>query len=318
MPQRASWKNLRIGVISAGAVLAAALLILIFGRVGVIHGRKITLFVATDVARGVIRGTSVWLDGQPIGSVRGIEFRPPSVPASERLILKIRVLSRAKDRIRRDSKVQIRAGTSILGEPVVYVHSGTALQPVVHDGDTLHGAKQVDVQKATSEFGTAAREFPAILQNLALLSAQLQSTGGTLGAFRLDGGVDFGDTRQRASRVMGLVTESDGSVALLMSDADVLRDRATRALARVDSVRTLFTSTEHSIGRFRRDSSIIKQVKAIRTELGDVAKLASESHGTVGRVRTDSAIIRGLHRGMVGMDSLMADMKKHPLRYIAF
>src|SRR5262245_56470554 len=148
MPQRASWKNLRIGVISAGAVLAAALLILIFGRVGVIHGRKITLYVATDVARGVIRGTTVWLDGQPIGSVRGIAFRTPTGPARERLVLKIRVLSRTRDRIRRDSKVQIRPGTSILGEPVVYVHSGTARQPAVHDGDTLHGAKQVDVQKA--------------------------------------------------------------------------------------------------------------------------------------------------------------------------
>jgi ABC-type transporter Mla subunit MlaD len=318
MPQRASWKNLWIGVASASAVLATALLILIFGRVGIIHGKKITLYIATDVARGVIRGTTVWLDGQPIGSVRGIEFRPPSVPASERLVLKIRVLSRTRDRIRRDSRIQIRAGASILGEPVVYVHSGTARQPAVREGDTLFAPKQTDVQNLTSEFGTAAREFPAILQNLALLSAQLQSTEGTLGAFRLGDGANLTGVRRHVSRVKRLVTESDGSVALFRSDADEFHDRAQRALAQVDSVRSLFTSTKHSFGRFRRDSSIITQVKAIRTELGDVAKLASATQGTVGRVRGDSAIIRGVHRSMAGMDSLMADMKKHPFRYIAF
>ena len=318
MAPRASWKNLWIGVASASAVLGAALLILIFGRVGIIHGKKITLYVATDVARGVTRGTTVWLDGQPIGSVRGIEFRPPSVPASERLVLKLRVLSRTRDRIRRDSHIQIRAGASILGEPVVYVHSGTAQKPAVHEGDTLFAPKQADVQNMTSEFGTAAREFPAILQNLALLSAQLQTTEGTLGAFRLGDGEDFTSVRRHVSRMKRLVSESDGSIGLFRSDADEFRDRAHRALAEVDSVRSLFASTKHSFGRFRRDSSIITQIKAIRTELGDIAKVAAATQGTVGRVRGDSAIIRGVHRSMAGMDSLMADMKRHPLRYIAF
>jgi ABC-type transporter Mla subunit MlaD len=317
MAPRASWKNLWIGVASAGAVLAIALLILIFGRVGIIHGRKITLYVATDVARGVIRGTTVWLDGQPIGSVRAIEFRPPAVPASERVVLKLRVLSRTRDRIRRDSRIQIRAGVSILGDPVVYVHSGTARQPAVREGDTLFAPKQVDAQSMTSEFGTAAREFPAILQNLSLLSLQLQSTEGTLGAF-LGDGTDFSRVRRHAARVKGLVSESDGSVSLFRSNTNEFRDRAHNALAQVDSIRSLFASTKHSFGRFRRDSSIITQIKTIRTELGDVAKLAAETQGTVGRVRGDSAIIRGVHRGMAGMDSLMADMKKHPFRYIAF
>src|SRR5215468_4754725 len=224
MPQRANWKNLWIGVASASAVLGAALLILIFGRVGIIHGKKITLYVATDVARGVTRGTTVWLDGQPIGSVRGIEFRPPSVPASERLVLKIRVLSRTRDRIRRDSRIQIRAGASILGEPVVYVHSGTARQPAVREGDTLFAPKQTDVQNLTSEFGTAAREFPAILQNLALLSAQLQTTEGTLGAFRFVDGEIFTSVRRHPSRVTRPVSVSYCSVSLLRSATDDLLD----------------------------------------------------------------------------------------------
>ena len=33
---------------------------------------------------------------------------------------------------------------------------------------------------------------------------------------------------------------------------------------------------------------------------------------------TDSAIVRAIRRDLGAMDSLEADMKKHPLRYIAF
>jgi hypothetical protein len=38
----------------------------------------------------------------------------------------------------------------------------------------------------------------------------------------------------------------------------------------------------------------------------------------VGRFRTDSIIVRNIHRDLAEVDSLIADVKKHPLRYIAF
>jgi hypothetical protein len=35
-------------------------------------------------------------------------------------------------------------------------------------------------------------------------------------------------------------------------------------------------------------------------------------------MRNDSAIVRAIRRDLLAIDSLRADMKKHPLRYIAF
>jgi hypothetical protein len=46
--------------------------------------------------------------------------------------------------------------------------------------------------------------------------------------------------------------------------------------------------------------------------------LASSPDGTVGRLRTDSALTQAVHADLASLDSLMADIKKHPLRYIAF
>jgi hypothetical protein len=35
-------------------------------------------------------------------------------------------------------------------------------------------------------------------------------------------------------------------------------------------------------------------------------------------LHTDSAIVLNVHRDLAALDSLVADVKKHPLRYIAF
>jgi hypothetical protein len=97
-----------------------------------------------------------------------------------------------------------------------------------------------------------------------------------------------------------------------------MRQRAARAMAQVDSIRALLASDQHSLGRFRRDSSLVRDVGQLRTEMQRLQALAADPNGTIGRVRADSAITRGIHRDLVALDSLFADIKKHPQRYVAF
>jgi hypothetical protein len=49
-----------------------------------------------------------------------------------------------------------------------------------------------------------------------------------------------------------------------------------------------------------------------------VLSIADSGVGTVGRFRSDSAIVVAIGRDRIALDSLFADMKKHPFRYIAF
>jgi hypothetical protein len=89
-------------------------------------------------------------------------------------------------------------------------------------------------------------------------------------------------------------------------------------MSQADSIRALLTSNEHSLGRFRRDSTLKREITRIRDELRDVQRLADSPDGTIGRFRTDSSVVRGVHRSLAALDSLFADIKKHPLRYVAF
>ena len=319
MARKARWKDLSIGLIAAAGVLVAAFVILVYGRVGLLHGKKFTVFVLTDAARGVIRGTEVWLDGQKVGVVKDVTFRSPDTPPSERLVLVLGVLESEREPVRRDSRVQVRAGTSIIGDRVVYIASGTTKATAVADGDTIRAAEQADIEGMTSDAALATRELPAIMDNVKLLADQLQTAEGTLGALGIErGGPETMQLRTRTSRVLAKLSQSRGTLGRAWDGHEDLAGRASQIMARLDSIQTLVGSSQHSLGRFRRDSTLAIEIRQVRTELAEVQRLASSPNGTIGRLRADSAIIRNVHRGMAEVDSLIADVKKHPLRYIAF
>lgn len=320
MAHRPRWQDLHIGIITALIVFVGAVLILVFARVGVLHGKKFTLFVTTDAARGVIRGTEVWLDGQLIGVVKGVAFRQPGANPTDRLVLVLELLESARPHIRQDTRVQIRGGTSVIGDQIVALRSGTTKAPGVADGDTIHAGQQTDFESMASDAALASRQLPAIINNVRLLVGHLHTAEGTLGAFGVDseGGGQMDRVRASAGRLMNRLAGSRGTVGLGFDAAGALRTQAERIMAQADSIRALVTSNEHSLGRFRRDSTLVREVGRIRDELREVERLADSPQGTIGRARSDSAIARNVHRDRIAFDSLFLDLKKHPLRYIAF
>lgn len=319
MAKTLHWRDLKIGILSATAVVAAALGVLIFGRVGTLHGKTFEVYVTTKAARGVIRGTEVWLDGQKVGLVRGIDFRDPGVDPNNRIVMQLHVLKEAQEHVRLDTRVQVRAGGSLIGDQVVYMSSGSARARQVADGDTIHSRDQLDLESMSGEAAVATKEFPAIIENVKLLSAQLKSVNGTLGALGVEGAGDgIGRVRTRASRLLDRLSSSDGTVSLALTNRELLLARAQRAMAQADSLQALLGSNRTSIGRFRRDSTLMTHVTRVKLVLDSLQQLADSPNGSIGRFRGDSAIIHNIHRDRAALDSLIADMKKHPLRYTPF
>jgi hypothetical protein len=320
MAHKTRWSDLPIGIIAGCLVVLAALATLVYARVGSLHGKTFMLYLTTDAARGVISGTEVWLDGQKVGLVKGVGFRPPSVDPHQRVVLSLEVLESARKQIREDTRAQIHSGASLIGAQVVALSSGSLGVRSVVDGDTIRSASQTDVQSLTSDASTAAQSLPGILANVRMLASQLHSARSSVGAFTTEGGgVQLQRVTSKSSRVLGRLSgsaEARGTVGLVGSG--VLQQRAGRAMAEVDSIRALLGSNQHSLGRFRRDSTLIGTVDHVRGELADLQQLASSPQGTVGRLRADTAIAANVSRARASMDSLFADIKAHPLRYVVF
>jgi ABC-type transporter Mla subunit MlaD len=299
-------------------VIVVAALILTFARVGSLHGKTFTMYVETNEARGVIRGTEVWLNGQRVGVVKAVGFRPTTSPTGDRVVVQLAVLQRAREQIRKDSRTQIRSGGSLISSPVIYVHTGTVRTPVVNEGDTLRAEGSIDFEAATAKAAEAARDFPVIIENVKAMSAQLSDPAGPVGSLRDRTVPAAREVGTRASRLMERFSSSGGSIGAAFRGSGEVADRARHALAGVDSLRMFVASGRASFGRFRRDTTLQQHVASLRDEVATIRALAANPNGTLGRFRADSAYRQSLDAALRQLDSLFVDLRKHPLRYIAF
>ena len=320
MARRLSWSDVGGGAVAVCAIVLIAAATLKYSRLGTLHGETMPLSAHVGEARGLLVGSEVWLSGQKIGKVVDISFRPPTLAdTSSRLEIRMEVLAKYRVAIHRDAVAQIRPGGSIIGAPVVYLTPGTARTAMIQPGDTVTTHPQADVEGATGEFSVASREFPVIISNVKVLAAQLQTTKGTIGAFMNSPG-GAGSTQMARTRMLtnqlGARLSGGGAVGQFMQGG--LTTRAQQVMARADSVRTLLASPTTSLGRYRKDSTLLAEVGSIRDELSIVRSQLDQSRGTAGRAMHDSAITKSLAEAQRQMSLLFADIKKHPFRYIVF
>jgi phospholipid/cholesterol/gamma-HCH transport system substrate-binding protein len=320
MARRLAWSDVRGGLVAIVVMVGISAAVLKYARIGALRGDTFRLYALVGEARGILKGSEVWLSGQKIGKVTNISFRPPTTAdTSSRLVVELEVMEQYRSVMHRDAEAQIKAGGSLIGAVVVSLTPGNAGSPEIRDRDTVRTRPQLDIEGSTAQFGAAAHELPAIASNVKALRAELEGTMSMVGTIVHDGSVERGPLIRVGRQVSSLrsrLTGGDGTLGRIMSGG--LGARSQRVLARTDSVRTLLASHRGSYGRFRRDSTLMRNVTEIRSELAAVQTLLDEPRGTAGRVLRDSAVTSAVADAHREMTLLVTDLKKHPLRYNPF
>ena len=317
-PDKTTWRSLIPGLIAIAVIVLSTVALLMFAQVGALHGDTVRVYAATDQARGLLKGSDVWLAGQKVGVVADIRFQPVTTDVGQRLVLELELLEKYLPQLRDDSYAQIRTGGSLIGAQVVYLTTGTPTASAIVSGDTLRAKPQSDTEGVASQIAGASRQFPAIINNVKLLNAQLDGARGTLGAFGAEEGVQqIGRLGVRAADLTGRALSGQGTIGLAMRRPDHIT-RARSAMARADSIRLLLASQSSTYGRLRRDSTLIREISSVRDEVSIVKALLTDTRGTVGRVRADSAIVRQLGLLEREFSSLKRDITRDPLRFIGF
>jgi hypothetical protein len=311
MPRRLEWRELIPGIIAAAAIVIVVVVTLVFARVGQVHGKKVTLYVVAEEATGILPGTEVWLSGQKQGLVTDVSFRPPATDTMERVLITMEFLKEMLPYVRRDSYAQLKPGGSFIGSLVVAITAGSASSPPLHDGDTLHILKKGRIATLTSDVGTIGPAFSALVSEVNALNAKLASPIGTIGSARVNGMPRMPDVSARMSRMTARAS-GNGTIGLAMRSN--IKGRSARAMAAVDSIRILALSNRTSVGRFRRDSTLVTKAGHLLAELDSLRNLTSGQLG--GAAAADSSLAKELTRSRALLASLIKDIKAHPLRYI--
>ena len=316
MPRRISWSELTGGIIATALIAGLIVAIFLFARVGAMHGKKVTLYVLTDDATGVLSGTEVWLGGKQAGQVEGVTFRPPSPDTLERLVIKTAVLREALPNVRRDSHASIRLANGMIGAVVVYISPGTAASPPLRDGDTVHvqhHSRIANLAKDVGKLGPSFSELSALVKGLTKKTSQ---PVGTVGLARSRGIARLSDVSGRMSRIAAKASSGNGTLALAARND--LSVRASHAIAAADSIRALMSSNKGSIGRFRRDSTLVTKASGVMAEVDTLRALLSDPVGSIAAAHSDSVLLRELARTRSLLDSVITDARKRKGRYINF
>jgi hypothetical protein len=83
----------------------------------------------------------------------------------------------------------------------------------------------------------------------------------------------------------------------------------------MDTLHLLLATRMDQAGRFRRDSTLAPEVRRLMSDVAALRVQAASPTGTIGRTRVDSALQRGLDSAFAELNALLADIKKHPLKY---
>jgi ABC-type transporter Mla subunit MlaD len=309
------WRHLTTGLVILAGIVALVAYVLTYARIGQLHGDTVSLYTVTNAASGVLNGTEVWLGGQKVGLVDAVRFRPVNeADTTERVAIQMTVLSQYLDRIRRDADVQLRPGSGLVGAPVVYITMGTSNAPPVHAGDTLRARAQAEGRRSrTADFSSLGDSLIAAGTPLQQLSRQIHETGVEIDKLRHRSEHQAADIGRAISRFAQRSTASRGSLSRLTHD-QALHHAVARVTAQADSIHHLLTGTQHSLGRFRKDSTIFVDAHHVLSTMDTLrARFSPDALAQ----RSDSALARQLDRVHVQLDSLVTDAKRRPLRYLS-
>lgn len=315
MARSLGWKDLKIGTVALGVLVALGVSILLFARVGALRGDLSTIYVLSQDANGVLPGTEVWLSGQKIGRVKDIHFRPISTDTMQRLAIHTEILATRMHLIRRDAYADIRPGDNLIGSPIVFISSGTSLASALRSGDTLVNISNGKMKPVGDKVSELMTRLSRLADTGKKAVALLNSRSGTIGAFKNEGIAKISGAHRTMSGIMRKADTGGGSIAL--ASHGKLGERVAHLTAAKDSILLLVSSGNGSVGRFKKDSTLFRNVKHIRDEL-DSLKSLTGSGGGITRLKSDTALKAEMARTRVELSALMADIKKHPGRYIAF
>ena len=285
-----------------GLTVVIAALILVFGTMWFqrfqLTESRWSFFVRFDQVGGLVAGDPVMVNGVEAGRVERIDLREDEVVA------RMGVLEGVS--IREDSRIQLKS-IGIMGERFVAITQGRS-QRHLAPGDTTSGMFLMSLSEVMGEAGrildevaTASRQLTELL-TLLTEEGQLETTMSNLADV--------------SARLREITNENQPQLASAI-------DRFDNVATLMDSlVARHYASLDSSVAAMGRTGprfeEAVANFESVSKNLRQITDALEKGDGTLGRLLTDEKMAVKLENTIAGLDSLVADIKRHPGRYVNF
>ena len=274
--------------------------------------RYTVVVVMPRVPAGLGDGSPVWIGGREVGTVTAVGFLPSGPDTLAYVAVTVDLPHGVRDQVRADSRVRLTSARMI-GEPALDVVPGTHAAAVVQPGDTLRVVRRRSI-------GELSRQASAVHAQLDTGRLALQRLGPR---FR----VRARQTRRVVAALEAAMAElrnlnrslvASPTISLLSDTAfTAALDRSRANAASLAQLLAVWRARTAAHGELRTTAVRLQShADSLRALLDDVAASLQSGYGSLARARQDSALSRAVNATRAQLDSLIAETKRNPLRFI--
>ncbi|MDT9546891.1 MAG: MCE family protein [Chlorobium sp.] len=286
-PNALKWSDLKTGIFFIFGIGFAAYLGLVIGKNSSLFTGVTTVKVLAGNMQGLAENNFVSISGKKVGTVSQMEF----IGSHDSLfvVADLRLRKEFAGLVTKDSKATIKS-LGVLGDKYVDITTGKGA-PVI-DGDFIALTTEDGIAGLTSGAQQAVEQLNTLLE-------KLNSGKGVAG-------------RLISDETMG--EELAGTIKSLNSTADELAAMTKKAahgdglLAKLINDKTLAKNTENTIARLNHAA----------LQADSVMMRINSGEGTLGQLQENPALYNNLTKSLGTLDTLLADLKKNPERYVRF
>lgn len=299
-----------IGLAIMVAMLATAILIVALNRI-IEATRDTYLIVGIFYEAPRLRvGSVVRLAGYPVGEVTRIELLPPNHESIPPFAATLRIPTRFRGEIRRDSGIRL-VRQRLLGEPVVELRPGTLGSLVLQPGDTLRARPPIRPATLAAMASAARASFDTLVAEGQVLRAEFQATAELRERIRVN--------LERAQvELMAFERQlEEGPLA------EFLADSAWRlSLARIERELGAIADAARARARTVRDAEygaalaeLIRRAEEVADRIAALRALLNATSGFPWRWEADPALRQAIATTRAHLDSLIEVTRRKPWRY---
>ncbi|MBI4363957.1 MAG: MCE family protein [Candidatus Latescibacteria bacterium] len=254
---------------------------------------------------GLEEGSTVRLNGVPIGHVRDISLEP----GGTNVVVELGVKPGTRARLHQGANARVTS-VGFLSELYVELEGGNPSLPMISSDREIAVTVAADPQVAFRKMQSITDSLVVLLGNLNQVGRRLGKGEGTLGRLAQD------------ERLYQQLVELSKNANTLAAKIDVNQSRVSDQLVSLaGSLDSLAQRMQHGPGTMAQlmtDGSLHQKLKSSTGRADSILGAIVAGRGTLGRLYADSTLYDDTKALMASMKRLMAEIEKNPKKYLKF
>lgn len=301
-PTRASWAQLRAGILVMVALAVLATLIFLLTGSGDVFRSDATLYTYRDDSAALAIKSQVRLNGILIGSIEKISFSGDKKP-KRTVVIEMRVRREYLPQIPDDSKTTISA-SNLLGDKFINITKGKSVTPVI-DGGELQALEIKDIPELINRAGEMLAGLQVSFKRIDSMLSDIESGQGNIGKFRgKELGARLNALVAEANKAVALATTGEGSIAKFFNDK-TFASEIRLPLQRINNLLAGIERREGSAGKIFKDKALRDELRKTIAEFRLTIADFNDGKGTIGKIVKDKALEKWSNQSVAKLDYAM-------------